>query len=211
MNLVEIFSQSTEVIKYQEILGKGEILDFTVYQEQKKIEITVLFQEIVSKKLIFAIAKSIRETYQLSAIKLFARYRDTLFSDAYYPEILTYITLKMPGVKQFLENSSATYHDGLLEISLTGSGGELLSHNGAGEEIKKLIQEEFSLEIDVSFIDAPLEPVYDNYLEKRAESIRETVATEMEETLKELSEKKKSPIILGKEIKGEPVPIVTLN
>ncbi|MBO5409413.1 MAG: PolC-type DNA polymerase III [Clostridia bacterium] len=211
MNLVEIFSQAKAVSENEAILTKGEILDFTVYEEQKKIEVTVLFPEIISKNLIFTIAKSIREAYQLSVIKLYTRYPEALFSDTYYPELLTYISLKMPGVRQFLENSSATYQNQILTIQLSGTGADLLSHNGAGEEMKKLIQEEFSLEIDIIFADGITEPRTDNFLEKRAEYIRETVASEMEETIRDLSEKKKSPIVMGKEIKGEAVPISSLT
>ena len=211
MNLVEIFSNAKAVLENETLLTKGEILDFTVFEEQKKIEVTVLFPEIISKKLIFTIAKSIREAYQLSVIKLYTRYSEALFSDAYYPEILTYISLKMPGIKQFLENSKASYQNQILTIQLEGKGVDLLSHNGAGEEIKKLIQEEFSLDIEVNFQDGLTEVITENYLEKRAEFIRETVASEMEETLKDLSEKKKSPIVMGKEIKGEPIPISSLS
>jgi len=213
MNLVEIFGQAPEVIKYKELLSEGKLQDFTVYQEQKKIETIVFFPQIISKQLIFNIAKSIREAYGLSVIKLFVRYPEDLFSSAYYSEILTYISLKIPGVKQFIENSSATFHNGVLEIQLAGTGAELLLHNGVGEEIKKMILEEFSIEIDVIFRDgievSLAQP--EEYIEKRAESIRETIATEMEETLKELSEKKKSPIVMGKEIKGNVVSIASLN
>ena len=122
MNLAEVFNQAPEVVKYQEVLSKGELQDFTVYQEQKKIETIVQFSEIISKQLIFSVAKSIRETYGLSVIKLFTRYPSALFSAAYYSEILTYISLKMPGVKQFIEGSTAVYQDGVLAVQLVGGG-----------------------------------------------------------------------------------------
>ena len=45
MNLAEIFSQAPEVINHKELLSKGELQDFTVYQEQKKIETVVAQNE----------------------------------------------------------------------------------------------------------------------------------------------------------------------
>lgn len=210
MNLMQIFNKSEEIKKYEDLFAPGEILDFTVYQEQKKIELTAKFPKIVPKDIIFSIAKDIRKAYDLVAIKLYARYSEELFSADYYSEILTYLSLKMPGVQQFLENSSATYEDGMLKIYLAGGGADLLS-GGAGDEIKKLIQEEFSLEIAVTFIDGEVTTNTENFIERRAEEIRELVASEMEETMKAVSERKKSPIVMGKEIRGNTVSINTLS
>ncbi len=211
MNLINIFNQSKEIKKYESLFAPGEVLDFTVYQEQKKIEVIALFPAIVPKDVIFSVAKDIRKAYDLSIIKLFARYPKDLFSESYYPEILTYLSLKMPGVKQFIEHSTATYQDGLLTVQLAGGGADMLTHNGAGDEIKKLVEEEFSLEIEVRFFDGQVVATEDNFIDKRNESIRETVATEMEETLKILAEKKNNPQVMGKEIKGTPVAINTLT
>lgn len=211
MDLINIFNQSNEIKKYETLFAPGKVLDFTVYQEQKKIEVTALFPQIVPKSVIFSVAQDIRKVYDLSILKLFARYPKELFSEAYYPEILTYLTLKMPGVKQFIDNSTASYQDGLLTVQLEGAGADMLSHNGAVDEIKKLVEEEFSLEIEVKFQDGIVVPVDDHFLDKRTENAREVVAHEKEEALRILEEKKKSPQVMGKEILDPPVAINTLT
>lgn len=211
MNLLTIFNKSEEIKKYEELFASGEVLDCTVFQDQKKIEVVAKFPQIVPKNIIFSVAKDIRNVYDLSILKLYTRYPENLFSASYYSEIKTYLSLKMPGVQQFIENSSAVFEDKTLTIQLAGGGAELLYGSGVGEEIKKMIAEEFSLEIDVLFLNGITEAPDENYIEKRAEGIREMVATEMEETLKALAEKKKSPIVMGKEIKGEPVMMRALS
>jgi DNA polymerase-3 subunit alpha (Gram-positive type) len=211
MNLLDIFDRSTELANNKEIFQSSQITDMKVAKELKRIEIELFLNEVVCKSILFCVANDIKRVYELNILKIFTRYPSELFSHAYYPQILTYITMKVPYSKQFLENSTATYDDKLLTIYLQGSGAELLVHNGLSDEIKKMVLEEFGLEIEVSIIDGLENENIDDFLITREEQIKEMISSEMAETRIELEKKNKSSVILGQEIKGECIEICTLN
>ena len=207
MNLIEIFDKSEELKNYKELFEGSEIKDFKVFKLQKKIEITAYFKEIVSKNILFSIARDIRSVYELNALKIFSRYDSSLFSEGYYSEILSYILLKIPSNRRFLEGSTAVFENGSLIITLVEAGANILLNNGTSDEIIRLIKEEFDLDINISIVDGADAEYYDDYIEQREAQIKEMLETQMAEA----KNREKSPIIIGNPIKGGCVDISTLN
>ena len=211
MNLIEIFDKSDELKNHRELFENGIIQDFKIFKSQKKIEIILFFNEIVPKNILISVVKDIKSIYQLNALKIFSRYDSALFSEKYYSEILSYILLKMPSNKRFLEGSEATLENDTITITLMEAGANILTHNGTIDEIIKLIKDEFGLEIKVNIKDGVETEYYDDYAEQRDAQTKEMIELEMAETLENLKEKQKNPIVLGHEIKGNCVSISGLN
>ncbi len=215
MEFSDIFDKSAEVRNYADCFKDGKIENIKVFEAQKRIEITLRPVKTVKKSVIMAVAKDIRSVYGLGAIKIFTHYEPELFSAAYYPEILTYITLKFHGSAEFLEGSEAQYSDGTLTITLAKKGKDMLISNGIGEDIKKLVSEEFDLELEVEIIDGETDDDYfsniDDYNSYRDEMIQKTIEEEMGEALKAAEERKNSPIVMGNEISGQVTPMVELS
>ncbi len=215
MEFSDIFDKSAEVRNYADCFKDGKIENIKVFEAQKRIEITLRPVKTVKKSVIMAVAKDIRSVYGLGAIKIFTHYEPELFSAAYYPEILTYITLKFHGSAEFLEGSEAQYSDGTLTITLVKKGKDMLISNGIGEDIKKLVSEEFDLELEVEIIDGETDDDYfsniDDYNSYRDEMIQKTIEEEMGEALKAAEERKNSPIVMGNEISGKVTPMVELS
>jgi len=207
MEFTDIFDQSKEVLGFADLFKGSKVCDFKIIEQQKRMEFVLKFDKIIPKSVIMTVARDIKKVYGLNAIKIFTRYSPELFSADYYKEILTYITLKIHGTASFLEGSYASYNDNVLTINLACRGRDVLISNGICEEIKKLILEEFELEIDVLIIDGEQADIIEDYNSYRDEMIKETVENEMQETLAMISEKKNSPIVMGKEIKGKITPM----
>ena len=211
MNLIEIFDKSEELKNYKEIFENAEVRDFKVFKIQKKIEITLNFKEIVSKKILSAVARDIKNLYELNAIKIFSRYDSSLFSIEYYPEILNYINMKMPSAGKILEGSEAKLENEMLTISLVETGANILLNNGASDEIIKLIHEEFEVLISLNIVDSAEPEQYEDYIEQREIQIREMIETEMADAILKAKEKRSNPVVFGNVIKGNCVAISTLN
>lgn len=182
MNFIDVFGKSQKVCEYSEIFSDCEVEDFKISKEQKKIETIIKPKSIIEKEVIMVVAKDIRNVYDLNSIKIYTQYAPEMFSGEYYPQIVKYISLKMPGVKKFIENSTAVYEDGALLVTLACRGADMLTDNGVKEEIVKLISEEFSLDIGVEFFDN-CEDDYgidtDDYIRQRDEALKSIIEEEM--------------------------------
>ena len=214
MEFLEIFDKAEEALNYKDVFSGSSIIDFKIAEEQRRIELTIGLLKIVPKSVIMAVAKNIREVYGLNAIKIFTRYDSSLFSAEYYSEILTYITLKIRGTALFLEGSEAKYEDGVFTVFLAKKGRDMLISNDVDGEIKKLANDEFGLDIEVVINDGEEDDTFgniDDYNTYRDEMIKETIETEMKETLAAMEEKKNNPVIMGNPISGTSVKMSELN
>ena len=200
MEFTEVFGKSQKVCEYSEAFFGSKVEDFKISKEQKKIELVIRPQKFVKKNVIMVVAKDIRAVYDLNSIKIYTRYSPEMFSHEYYSEIVTYISLKIPALKEFIQNSEAQYADGILDIYLNVHGADMLVNNGASDEIKKLVADEFSMEIEVVFHDGDdIENKIEDYLEYREETLRDVIEEEMKLAEQRAEEQKK----INKELRAE--------
>ena len=200
MEFTEVFGKSQKVCEYSEAFFGSKVEDFKISKEQKKIEMVIRPQKFVKKNVIMIVAKDIRDVYDLNSIKIYTRYSPEMFSHEYYSEIVTYISLKIPALKEFIQNSEAQYADGILDIYLNVHGADMLVNNGASDEIKKLVADEFSMEIEVVFHDGDdIENKIEDYLEYREETLRDVIEEEMKLAEQRAEEQKK----INKELRAE--------
>ncbi len=201
MEFKDIFEKSEKVCEYAEAFLGSKVEDFKISKEQKKIETVIRPQKIVDKEIIMVVAKDIRVVYDLNSIKIYTRYSPEMFSEEYYPQIVKYISLKMPALRQYIQNSSAVYENETLKIHLASNGADILSSTGAKNEIKKLVSDEFSLEIEVEIFDGcevDQEKENEEYLRRREEELRliieeeQRIAEERAEIQREINKEKRA-------------------
>ncbi len=179
MTFNELFCESQTVKSYSDVFSESIIEEKNFIKEQRKIDIVLRSKKIIDKNILIEAAKDIKKVYNLNSIKLYTRYSSEMFDENYYLQIITYLSLKFPALKSFIEGSYADFEDDILHIHLRTHGADMLSANGACEEIKKLISDEFSLDIEVEFHDTvQFESSIDDYISYREDALQEIIEEE---------------------------------
>ncbi len=195
MTFLELFSESEQVKKYADVFSECVIEEKNFIKEDRKLEITVRSKKIIDKNAIMAIAGDIKRVYNLNFIKIYTKYDADLFDENYYIHILTYLSLKFPALKTFIEGSYAELNDDLFTVYLRTHGADMLTANKVAEEIEKLIKSEFSLDIKVVFKDTvEFNADIDEYILKRDEELAEIIEEEGKlalERAEQIKEKKR--------------------
>ncbi len=179
MTFIELFSESEETLKYSDVFSDCVIEEKKFIKDERKLEIVVRSEKIIPKNVIMAIAGDIKKVYNLNFIKIYTKYNSDMFDENYYVHILTYLSLKYPALKNFLEGSYAIYDDSLLTVRLMKHSADMLTANGVNEEIKKLVRDEFSLDIEVLFEDTvKFTPDLDDYIAQRDAELQDIIEEE---------------------------------
>lgn len=164
-------------------IGSSEIMRFTVYREQRRLELTLFLDKIVDYSLIDRCQKSIKNALELKECEISIKYPKMLFNINDIAKILTFITAKNKVVNGFFDSADAEYEDNTLTVCLKHGGREMLESQDVQKEISALIYHQFDIDLDVAFLEVQ---AFD--MEK---AVREAAKAKAEEKAKQEAEKEK--------------------
>ncbi len=195
-----------------------ELENTVIYQtnansNERKMEVTLISEELISYKVIEEYKKAVSENFSLNEFILRIKYEnlsiDDIDMDKYYENLVFYVNEIIAGVRHLFLNSRAEYNDGTLRI-FCKYGTNMLNSLNSGETISRLIKAQLKEDVRVEFVDETDSEEMER-LKKEALSAIAVSAPEPQKVYdaKEVPlDEENSDIIYGKDISKDPcVPL----
>ena len=133
-------------------ISSAELLKLNINSNNRSITMTAKFGGLVLRDNLFAAEKQISKSeLNLGSVRINPIYDSKLFSADYFPELYKAVERDIPSINGTLNNAFVTYEEGNLQITLNNGGKSLLDAKGFDKALKRLVAEEFSLEINIIY------------------------------------------------------------
>lgn len=133
-------------------ISSAELLKLNINSNNRSITMTAKFGGLVLRDNLFAAEKQISKSeLNLGSVRINPIYDSKLFSADYFPELYKAVKRDIPSINGTLNNAFVTYEEGNLQITLNNGGKSLLDAKGFDKALKRLVAEEFSLEINIIY------------------------------------------------------------
>lgn len=133
-------------------ISSAELLKLNINSNNRSITMTAKFGGLVLRDNLFAAEKQISKSeLNLGSVRINPIYDSELFSADYFPELYKAVKRDIPSINGTLNNAFVTYEEGNLQITLNNGGKSLLDAKGFDKALKRLVAEEFSLEINIIY------------------------------------------------------------
>ncbi|MBR5219077.1 MAG: PHP domain-containing protein, partial [Clostridia bacterium] len=190
-----------------------ELKETVIYQTnansaERKMEVTVISEELISYDVIEDYKKTVCEKFALNEFILRVKYEnitiDDIDIDKYYKNLVFYVNEIIGGVRHLFLDSTAEYADGVLKIHCK-YGTNMLNSMNCSETLVRLVKAQLKADIEVVFIDESDE----GELEKLREATLNAIAIapppqqEVREVAPKAEDNENSDVIYGKDISGE--------
>lgn len=146
-----IFSKYSQSADERSILDMAENVRTKIDRDKRIVEINCEFPQIIPKKDLYQIEKSIRAAYELNFVRLIPRYPGELFTKSYMREVM-YELQRVGAVSRGFFNEYDCRISGEhieIEISFNNGGVELLYSAKTNEIISNIIYGEFGRRFSV--------------------------------------------------------------
>ena len=133
-------------------ISSAELLKLNINSNNRSITMTAKFGGLVLRDNLFVAEKQISKSeLNLGSVRINPIYDSELFSADYFPELYKAVKRDIPSINGTLNNAFVTYEEGNLQITLNNGGKSLLDAKGFDKALKRLVAEEFSLEINIIY------------------------------------------------------------
>lgn len=133
-------------------ISSAELLKLNINSNNRSITMTAKFGGLVLRDNLFAAEKQISKSeLNLGSVRINPIYDSKLFSADYFSELYKAVKRDIPSINGTLNNAFVTYEEGNLQITLNNGGKSLLDAKGFDKALKRLVAEEFSLEINIIY------------------------------------------------------------
>lgn len=133
-------------------ISSAELLKLNINSNNRSITMTAKFGGLVLRDNLFVAEKQISKSeLNLGSVRINPIYDSKLFSADYFPELYKAVKRDIPSINGTLNNAFVTYEEGNLQITLNNGGKSLLDAKGFDKALKRLVAEEFSLEINIVY------------------------------------------------------------
>ena len=133
-------------------ISSAELLKLNINSNNRSITMTAKLGGLVLRDNLFAAEKQISKSeLNLGSVRINPIYDSKLFSADYFPELYKAVKRDIPSINGTLNNAFVTYEEGNLQITLNNGGKSLLDAKGFDKALKRLVAEEFSLEINIIY------------------------------------------------------------
>ncbi|MBQ0010552.1 MAG: PHP domain-containing protein, partial [Ruminococcus sp.] len=191
--LTELFDKYVPMAENRAILDAGRVLSMRVNKEERALEVDASFDRIIDKKALYALEDALKETYQLSFMKICPKYPPEWFSVEYFPQILTEARHTHAIVHGFLQKYDCEFNKEeqtiIIDIRFDDNGVSFTKDNRAEEKIAAIIEREFGLRYRIT-IRSGANLYDDSLIETPARYYAQTKAADPEEKEEEHFEKK---------------------
>ena len=139
-----------------EALRDAMVFKADAVSEKRRMEVTVVCEDIVPYGVIEEYKKTVCQKYSLNEFILRVRYEnitiDDIDIDKYYENLVFYVNEIIGGVRHLFLGSRAEYKDGVFGIHCM-YGVDMLSSLNCAEVLTKLIKSQLKADVEVVFID----------------------------------------------------------
>ena len=138
-----------------------ELKDTVIYQTnasstERKMEVTVVSEELIAYDIIEEYKKTVCERFSLNEFILRVKYEnltiDDIDIDKYYKNLVFYVNEIIGGVRHLFLDSFAEYAEGVLKIHCK-YGTHMLNSMNCGETRVRLVKAQLKADVEVVFID----------------------------------------------------------
>lgn len=136
-----------------EPLLSGELKQIQINAKERSVKAEIALDALVKRQTLYDAETQVEKCKQLrlSHVQILPKYSAALFNVKYYPELVTELKRREATMNGILLDSTATLVQDTLTIELKHGGKQLLQSKHAGHVLSQLIQEEFGLNVQVSF------------------------------------------------------------
>ena len=132
-------------------IGSAEITSMKVFKDERSLELGLLCGTLLNNKVIDSVQNSLCSGLDLKKAVLKIKYNTNLFDVDEIETILSPIRLSHTIVNGFFEGVEAELKDNNLNLFLKKGGKDLLEQQEIDKAISQLINEQFSLSLNVTF------------------------------------------------------------
>lgn len=133
-------------------ISSAELLELNINTNNRSIAMTAGFGGLVKRDCLFTAEKQISKSeLNLGSVRINPIFSPNLFSADYFPELYKAVKRDIPSINGTLNNAFVTYEEGNLQITLNNGGKSLLDAKGFDKALKRIIKDEFSLEINIIY------------------------------------------------------------
>jgi DNA polymerase-3 subunit alpha (Gram-positive type) len=133
-------------------ISSAELLELNINTNNRSIAMTAGFGGLVKRDSLFVAEKQISKSeLNLGSVRINPIFSPNLFSADYFPELYKAVKRDIPSINGTLNNAFVTYEEGNLQITLNNGGKSLLDAKGFDKALKRIIKDEFSLEINIIY------------------------------------------------------------
>ena len=133
-------------------ISSAELLELNINTNNRSIAMTAGFGGLVKRDSLFTAEKQISKSeLNLGSVRINPIFSSNLFSADYFPELYKAVKRDSPSINGTLNNAFVTYEEGNLQITLNNGGKSLLDAKGFDKALKRIIKDEFSLEINIIY------------------------------------------------------------
>ncbi len=129
--------------------AQAEAVSFDV--EKRQMSLTARLNYIVDKPVLFQIERALRMALRLERLEISPSYPAQLFNETYLPNLIEAIKQAGAPVNGFFEGAQAVIEGNVLKINLTHGGKFTLTAGKTDLAIKRIIQKEFGISVEVEF------------------------------------------------------------
>ena len=148
MKLIEFFSEYNDCIPKK--MKDSKLIKIAISENKLNIDVTVAFTKLQSYTDINTFNLNIKNALCIESVNLLCKYTPDMFSIDYFQTLIQKLKLRVGVVNGFLDNAECKYENNSLEIILKNGGYKLMQKANVELEIAKLIQEEFSISLNIS-------------------------------------------------------------
>jgi DNA polymerase-3 subunit alpha (Gram-positive type) len=148
----EIFGTYFDTAKANPVICNGEVTNIIANSGIRTIEADVEFSQLVPRIDIHKIEKEIKSS-QLALNKFIINphFNGNLFNESYFNELISELKITIPRINGTFNNADVKLNNGVLSISLSNGGKALLDSVKFDLALKKLIQKEFGIDVNVEY------------------------------------------------------------
>ncbi|MBR3953617.1 MAG: PolC-type DNA polymerase III [Oscillospiraceae bacterium] len=129
----------------------AKIIGMNIDMEGRKILAKIAPEELIHKKDLYAVQKDLCQKLGVKSVRLIPVYAPTMFGTEYFEDLAYEVNMRSVPVNGFFTDAKVTFENFVLRIELAHGGAEILLANHADMVIKRIVKEEFDLDIEVDF------------------------------------------------------------
>lgn len=148
---LSLFGQYIQEGELDSTFEDARLLSIELEKRKREMCCEVIFSSLISREMLFRCERVLVDKLGLSSLKIAPKYSPDLFSVSYFPEIVLLLKKRVSVANGYFNGANAVYDGTTLKVELKNGGYQLLKEAKAELEIKKIIQEEFGLPVEVEF------------------------------------------------------------
>ncbi len=204
-------------------VADAEILSFKIYSSQREAQVTLLFKEVVTLRILREVQDLLCTTLRVSNFNILPKFSASLFSKEYFSEIVEWLKADSVPVNGFFEGAEAEISGNIMTITLSHGGCEILKSVRCDTHIAQIVKRLFGIDIEVEFAGVLELTEYTDEFKQSQEQVKEKIKIKAQTEEKEKKSDKVSKlsfdpgdlpieregavVIAGRAIKDKPIPL----